>query len=226
MAGGFLDILIFAVIAAFIFFKLFNVLGRRTGHEQPPSSPVSGPLSANDDQEKIVTFPHKADEIEEATEPADSDEPDELRAGILQILQHDPSLDLEQFTGGAAQAFEMIITAYHAGELARVRNLLDDDVFESFTAGIEERELSQVETVNDLVSIVDVSVVEAGMTGKFAMISVRFESDQIEFVRDEEDRIIHGDPTVPNRVIDVWTFARNPRSRNPNWLLVATRSPN
>lgn len=216
MAGEFVDILIFAVLAAVIFFKLFNVLGRRTGNEQPPPRP--GPVADNDDQETILPFRRQEDD-----QAVDTTDP--LMSGLDRIGLADRSFDPEQFLAGAKTAFEFIIDAFHQGELEPVRPYLDEDVYRSFADALAQRNMEGTRRHVELVAINQCTVIEAEMAGRQARITVRFESEQIDVVKDSEERIIAGDPSGTIEVTDIWTFARDTGSRNPNWHLVATRSP-
>ncbi len=216
MAGGIVDILIFAILAAVIFFKLFNVLGRRTGHERPPPAPVASPVADNDDQNTVLEFKRQ----EEEEEPADP-----LNRGLSQIRRADRSFNPDQFLAGARQAFGMILDAFHKGDLEPVGQFLDRDVRESFRHAIDDRDKKGSRRQIELVAINGCEAIEAGMADHHARITVRFESEQIDVVKDSEDRIIDGDPTRTIEVTDIWTFSRDMTSRDPNWLLVATRRP-
>jgi len=216
-----IETLFFAVLAGVIFFKLFNVLGRRTGHEQPPSSPLPDSGADAADDEKVVPL-RPGDESEDLVAGLDAP----LKAGVTQIQLADRNFDLEQFLAGARSAFEMIIDAYHKGELERVRTYLDSGVYRSFTRAVEERDVGDTTRMMELVAINKCEPIEAEMKGREAHITIRFESDQTDIVKDSEERIVAGDPTHPVEVVDIWTFARDTHSRDPNWQLVATRSPN
>ena len=215
-----MDILIFAVLAAVIFFKLFNVLGRRTGNEQPPPAPMPGPVADNDDQGTVLPF--KRQETDDATT---DDSADPLARGLDRIRRADRGFDVQEFHAGARQAFGMILDAFHKGDLEPVRAFLDNEVHHSFSQAIAERDQHGTMRQIELVAIDDCEVIEAGMSGRQASVTVRFRSSQIDVVKDNENRIIAGDPTNTIEVTDIWTFSRDTRARDPNWLLVATRSP-
>ena len=217
--GGYIDILVFAAIAGFIFLRLFGVLGRRTGHERP--QPPLGAPAKNDDKDKVVALP-KRGASEDARPAFASDDP--LGAGLTQIQLADHDFDLDQFLAGARAAFEMIIDAYNKGEIEKVKAFLAEDVYRSFAAGLSERGTAADTRVTDLVAVNGCKAIEAGMRGREAFVTVRFESEQTDVVKDSEGRIVAGDPTRPAEIVDVWTFARDTRSRDPNWQLVATRS--
>ncbi|MBT6511016.1 MAG: Tim44/TimA family putative adaptor protein [Alphaproteobacteria bacterium] len=217
-----MDILIFAVVAGVIFFKLFSVLGRKTGHEQPPPMPMADAAGLADDHDNIV--PLHRDEAGEDDYLAGLD--DSLMAGFTQIREADGNFDPEQFLAGARAAFEMILDAFHKAELEKVRPFLDSAVYRSFATALEERDVGDTRRLIELVAINRCEPIEAEMKGREAHITIRFESDQTDVVKDSEDRIVAGDPSSAVEVTDIWTFARDTRARDPNWQLVATRSPN
>lgn len=221
MNGDLLLILIFAGIAVFVFFRLFSVLGQKTGHERQGPPLVRGSGDETDD-DSVVSLPRREGAPE--PEPAwGSDGP--VAAGFTQIRLADRDFDPDTFLAGARAAFEMIIEAFHKGELEKVRPFLADDVYRSFAAAVAERESATETTETELITVNRCEAVEAGMDGRHARITVRFESEQTEVVKDSEDRIVAGDLTHPLEVVDLWTFGRDTRSRDPNWQLVATRSP-
>lgn len=220
MGEGLFDILIFAGIAAFVLFRLFNVLGRRTGNERPPPSPMPG--DAAREQDNVVPLPGLDQQPEDSLAGIDGP----LKAGMTQIRLADNSFDPEQFLAGARSAFEMILDAFHKGELEKVRPFLDNDVYRSFAAAVTERENAENRRIIELVAINRCEAIEAEMKGRQARITIRFESDQTDILKDSEDRIVAGDPSTPVDVTDIWIFGRDTKSRDPNWQLVATRSPN
>ena len=218
-----MDIIIIAGLAALILYKLYNVLGRRTGHDQmPPPFPTDDSMT-----ERMADRTPEADERAAPAardgEAAAIDGP--LKAGLAEIRQADRSFNLDSFLAGARTAFEGILDAFHKGELEPVRPLLTDAVHRSFAQAIAQRDRDGTRRLLELVAVNRCEAVAAVMKGREAHITVRFESDQTDVVKDSEERIVAGDPTRPLTVSDAWTFARDTRSQDPNWRLVATRSP-
>ncbi|MDE0779226.1 MAG: Tim44/TimA family putative adaptor protein [Alphaproteobacteria bacterium] len=219
----FIDIIILAMIAAFLVFRLRNVLGKRTGNEQPPQKPHGaredvGPNEASND-DNIVALPGAVtvDDI-----PEDSPALDGLRA----ILAAEESFSLKEFCEGARSAFETIVTSFAKGDCETLRPLLSDEVYENFAGVIDSREANGETMEMTLVGIREAEAIEANMDGRVAFVSIKFVTEQIEVVRDKDGELISGDPIMVSTVTDIWTFARNTRSRNPNWTLVATEAPN
>ena len=132
----------------------------------------------------------------------------------------------ESFVAGAKVAFEMVITAFAGGDTKTLRPLLSNDVFEDFSGAIKSR-LDKKETLEStLVGISEADIIEAELQGKTAFVTLKFVSEQINVTRDAEGEVVDGDPGGVATVTDIWTFARNTRSRDPNWTLVATGTSN
>jgi predicted lipid-binding transport protein (Tim44 family) len=225
MSEGFayIDILFFAMVAAFIALRLRSVLGRRTGHERRRSGGF-GPARPNGAADNVVSLPDRSTSQAEAE--ASLDLPDAGgKSGLTQIRLADRRFDPQQFLGGARAAFEMIIEAYAAGDKNTLRPLLADDVYAGFERAIDQREAAGQSFETQLTAVPAAEVVGAEMRGTVARITVRFKSEQINLLRDAEGKIIEGDPRTAEEVIDIWTFERNTTSPDPNWTLVETRTP-
>ena len=161
--------------------------------------------------------------------PTDAEEaaaPDALETGLKQIGQADKSFDDKEFMNGARAAFEMIIGAFAANDKKALRPLLANEVYDNFTRAIQEREENRHTLETTLVGITDSEIIEAELQQKTAFITVKFVSEQVNVTRDEKGETVEGDASHVAKITDIWTFARNTRSRDPNWTLVATRSPN
>lgn len=224
MEGTFIDIIVFAAIAGFVLFRLYNVLGRRTGHERTPPRPIPSDAAADqNDKDNVVRLPDREDD---GPIPASVGLDGPLAGGITQIRVADRDFDMEHFLAGARSAFEMILEAFAKGDVSPVRGFLADDVYRRFAAAIEEGEKNGETREADLISVANCEAIEAGMEGELAKVTVKFTSEQTDIVKDSEGRIIAGDPGETMEIVDIWTFARDTGSRDPNWQLVATRSPN
>lgn len=225
MSEGFayIDILFFAMVAAFIALRLRSVLGRRTGHERRRSADFSG-TRVNGSADNVVALPDRSGAAAEG-EAGMADLADgKLKAGVTQIRVADPGFDLRQFLSGARGAFETIVEAYGAGEKKALRPLLADEVFEGFAAAIDQRQAAGQTLDTQLIGIRGADVVDAGLQGSNARVSVRFTSEQVNVVRDRDGNPVDGEPGVAEDVIDIWTFERDVRSPDPNWVLVETRT--
>jgi predicted lipid-binding transport protein (Tim44 family) len=221
----YIDIILLALLAAFVLYRLSRVLGRR------PDDSGSGllrPRNRRDDN--IVSLPGRSPvRAAPAPRPAakNADAGDTLTdAGVAEVRLSDPTFDPGQFLAGARAAYEMIVTAYAKGDRETLRNLLTRDVFDNFARAVAEREQRGETLETTVVGIRKVEIVEERMAGRNAEVTVRFVSDLINTIRDrtgqpKED----GAGSGVKEVIDTWTFVRDTRSRDPNWALAETRSP-
>ena len=227
------NILLLAVAVA-IFLRLRSVLGRRTGDEQTRLDRYTPRDATAPARENNVIPMPRAETVPSGGQPAGPsiDErvgtlSEESRAlePLRQIAQADPSFETGSFLKGAKIAYEAIVTAYARGDRETLRNLLSREVFESFSSVIAERE-SRGET-NELsfVGISSADIIDAHLADRIAHVTVRFVSDLVTAVRDSAGNVIEGDTKAVRQVTDVWTFARNVTSPNPNWQLVATDTP-
>lgn len=230
----FIDIIFFAMIAAFLVLRLRGVLGRRDGHEgNYRDSPKDRKDSKSDDN--VVQLPDASeprfeddsddsDDLEDPDTVADGASDDPLSQGLAQIQGADPGFDPDEFISGAQVAFELIIEAYASGDTSTLKPLLSPEVFANFSQVIRDREQAG-ETMEDiLVGITSAEIVEALVENKAANITAKFVTEQINVTRDENGDVIDGNPTTVVNVTDFWTFARDIKSRDPNWALVATSS--
>ncbi len=244
MGDGFplIDILLFAMVAAFLFLRLRSVLGRRTGQERQRPNPFAprapeqrpGPRpgtlddiargEARSDPRGDVVRPLPAPR-EPVRAPLAGASATPLATALAEIKLADPSFHEDTFLGGARVAFEMIVEAFARGDLATLRPLLADDVYEKFAGAIKSRQASDetLETTLNGIRILD--IIEARMDGRTAIVTVKVVSDQINVLRDRAGTVLDGDVTKPVEVVDLWTFSRNTRARDPNWTLIATRTP-
>ncbi|MGB0681312.1 MAG: Tim44/TimA family putative adaptor protein [Magnetovibrionaceae bacterium] len=246
MSEGFpyFDIILFAMIAAFLVLRLRGMLGRRDGHEGGYTDPMNrssdnakgdarGRDGETDRDDNVISLPDSfggprreeakpAPNQEEIAESLGVEADNPLAAGITQIKMADPDFDPTEFVVGARVAFEMILNGFAQGDKKTLRGLLSDDVYYNFAQAIDDREQAGETLEETLVGIIGADIVEAEMDGRDALVTIKFKSEQITVTRDVDDRIIDGDPNAVTKVTDFWTFARDTRSRDPNWVLVAT----
>ncbi len=219
---GLFDIILFGMLAAFLVFRLRKVLGKRTGHERRRDNP----FAQNEDQgdaeagrDNVIALPDSA-AAAKATENLSP-----LDAGLAHIQGADQTFEVASFVEGAQAAFEMIIDAFVIGDGKTLNMLLSEEVYENFAGAIRSRELANHTQETTLVGINSVDLLEAELDGGIATVTVKFVSEQIKATLDEHEEVIDGDRTAVVPVTDIWTFSRDTRSANPNWKLVATRSP-
>jgi predicted lipid-binding transport protein (Tim44 family) len=147
-----------------------------------------------------------------------------LAQGLDAIAAQDSSFDAKHFLSGARSAYEMIVLAFANGDRRALRDLLSSDVYESFEAAIKDREKHEQKTETRFVSIDKAELVAAELRDRLAQLTVRFVSQMISATRDKSGTIVDGNADKVADITDIWTFARDTTSRDPNWKLVGTGS--
>lgn len=194
MDQSLIEILILAFVAGFVLFRLYTTLGRRTGSERP-AEPTPAPAQGEMPREPAGPSPVAA---QAASGPAGE--------GLTAIVRADPSFDVDYFVTGARGAYELIVNAFAKGDRDALRGLLTPRVFESYSNAITSR-TEQGGAGPELVRLKSAEIVDAALDGNIARVTVKFEAELAEGahgVRDARER---------------WTFERDVRSSDPNWLL-------
>lgn len=212
------EIIILAMIAAFLGMRLYSVLGRRAEHEEEI---VPSRFERSDEQGSANPAPPSAQEAPQ-NDRVLAGFPPAIERGLREISSADRQFELLPFLEGARGAYGMVLEAFWRGDKEELRELCDDDVYASFAGAIEEREAAGQVLDNKLIRIEDTTVHSAMLDGKTARIAVRFVSDIASVVRDKDGTVIAGslDDAIESR--DIWTFTRNVTSQNPAWLLDET----
>jgi predicted lipid-binding transport protein (Tim44 family) len=227
--------IIFLALAVFIFLRLRSVLGQRTGRERPPYDPYSARDAVRSpSSDKVVTLPPRpAETAPRSTEapppPAErwkdiAESGSTVAAGLDAIAAADQGFDAKHFITGARTAYEMIVTTFAAGDRRQLRGLLSREVFDGFDAAITERERKSETAETRFVSIDASTITAAELRNRTEQITVRFISKLISATRDRAGAVIDGNADKVTDVTDVWTFARDISSRDPNWKVVATEA--
>jgi predicted lipid-binding transport protein (Tim44 family) len=240
--GNNYDIILIGLVAVFLILRLRSVLGKRTGNERPPArdpftppapptaTPRVGDAPANQGNDNVVPLPTAS-----APAPRQSSAtsgPGGIRAtvmptataGVAAIRAADPSFEPIGFTGGGRAAFTAIVEAFAKGDTAALRSLLDGPTFSSFEAAIRGRVERKEKAETTLIGFEASDIAAAELQGTNASVTVRFVSEQINVLRNADGQIIDGNPNEVQKVIDLWTFRRDTKSSDPNWLLVKTES--
>lgn len=220
----FFDIILLAMVAGFIALRLRSVLGRRMGHHQQQPDMTGEERNRQVDQgdDNVIPLPDQNRQVADVPEPTD-DSP--LGAAITQIKLADRSFDLPMFVDGAKGAYEMIIMAFASGDKDTLKTFLSDDVYRQFERAVDDRAAANHIHETTLVSIDETDVIDAEMKGKVAEVTLKFVSQLVNVTKDEDGKVVDGDPNRVDTITDIWTFARDTRSKDPNWALVATRVP-
>ncbi|HEX3858113.1 MAG TPA: Tim44/TimA family putative adaptor protein [Pseudolabrys sp.] len=224
--------IIFLALAVFIFLRLRSVLGQRTGRERPPYDPYAAREPGRPAPEKVVALPNRAPEPAKPIEPAIPGERwkgvaetgSAIAAGLDAIAAADSEFDPKHFLTGARAAYEMIVTAYAEGDRRTLKNLLSREVYDGFDAALNEREQRGETVESKFVSIDSADITSAEVRQKNVQVTVRFVSQLITATRDKSGAVIDGSAEKVTDITDIWTFARDVTSRDPNWKLVATEA--
>jgi len=214
-----LDILIFAVIAAFLIYRLKAVLGTRHGDERPRQNPFAANEAAS--QPLVAPKPEPLPRPARPIDPAANKE-GRIDAGLDEIAAADPRFDVSQFMEGAKYAFELIVKAYSKGDRDELKPLLSPKLYADFDAGITARETAGHSSETEIHRVKAARIVEAHLGGTMAYITVDYDVEQTTVTRDGAGNVVEGDPNSISSVEDVWTFTRDLRSPDPNWALIET----
>jgi predicted lipid-binding transport protein (Tim44 family) len=221
--------ILFAALAVFVIWRLRSVLGVRVDRDKPAPGPV-GPVRRSapaplPGAPPTVDTPRPAQPVPAAERWKGLAEPGSAAwAGLDAVAAADPSFSGPAFLGGARKAYEMVVAAFAKGDRDTLCNLLSKEVFEDFSGEIRGRE-QRGETVKSAIVSIDSATVQAARAAPHAIeITVRFVCQLMNERRDSAGELIEGGVERPTRAVDLWTFARDPRSRDPNWRLVATQS--
>lgn len=221
MAGSALvEIVILALVACFVALRFVSVLGKRTGHEQPIGQQPRDAASP-----RPVGVPRPIDAPAQPGAPivfSDADVDPDAADGLRAIIAADPDFDPARFLEGAKAAYNVVLEAFWAGDRETLKNLVDDEVLADFEAAIDARATEQVTLENSIARIERARIVGASINAMTASLSVRFDADIVAVTRDRDGRVIAGSLEDAVETHDVWTFARQARSDDPNWLLIAT----
>ena len=189
----YIDIILLAMIAGFIFLRLRGILGKRNINEENIDTGFSSNFSA----EKIIK-----DNLEEKN--------------------FDESAK-EEFLKGAKIAYETIVTSFATGNLKKIKYLLDKKVFDQFNESLKERTNKGYKSETTFIGISSASIKEHNKKNNILEVTVDFVSEIISCVKDKEDKILSGDPDKVKKVFDTWKFSKDIKSNSPNWLLIDTQ---
>ena len=204
----FLDIIIFAIIAVFLIYRLRNILGQN---------------SENNSKDNILNAEGKkyTNVVNLSNENLKKDT--KVKNNIEKIISADPYFNEQEFLSGAKTFFEMVIKCFVKGNLDDVKNYIDKKLLNNFQSAIDERlEENEVLTLN-VTNINYIQIKNVEIIKNLIRISVLFETTQIKMLKDKNGKVIDGDQENDILVKDVWTFERNIKTKDLNWKLVETR---
>lgn len=214
------DIIIMAAVAAFILLRLRAELGKKTGNEpQPPAAGRGGVEHGR----TIEGYAEPADPAEDV-KVIDMEGDPKLRHAYTDIRRKDSSFDPVQFITGAQAAYRMILESFWEGDRETLTGLLDKSVLGQFESAIDAREENELTLENRLIDITGAEVISAELRGNVAELTVHFKSEIVAVTRDKKGNIIEGDASDAVETNDKWTFARDTKSKDLAWTLIATRA--
>ena len=191
------QLLVLAGIAIFLILRLRSVLGTKDGFEKPP---VPAPSTRDDTRRDFEVM------------------------ALAQMKRTDPSFGVGDFLSGARGAYEMILMGFERGEIEQLEPFLDDDVYQTFQEVVASRKAQGLTIEAEFVGVRELSLVAASYdeSSSMAEITVKYVGELTSVVKDANDEVIEGSPTAIKRQKDIWTYARQMNSGDPNWQLVAT----
>jgi predicted lipid-binding transport protein (Tim44 family) len=190
----YIDIILLAMIAGFIFLRLRGILGKRTGFEGKVPSQFEKVLN-NIQTEKKVTIKENFDEESQ-----------------------------KEFLKGAKIAYETIITDFgdNDNKLIASKPLLSKKIHDQFEKALKERSKRGHFAEITFIGVNSVTIKEHKKIDKNLNVTVDFVSEVITCIKDKDMKVISGDPEKIKKIYDTWVFSRDIRSNNPNWQLVDT----
>lgn len=202
----FIDIIIFAIIAIFLVYRLKSILGQNSeGNEQNNKVNIG-----KRDFNNVVKLDSKK---------LDNTDVKENKNTISTI---DPSFNEKEFLKGAQNFFEMVIDGFVKGNLKDIADYLDTKLLKSFQSVIDERLEENESLIIDILNIKFVKIIKVTTVKNYLRVSVLFETEQIKALKDKAGKIIDGDQKKSILVKDLWTFEKKINSKNLNWKLVET----
>ena len=188
----YIDIILLAMIAGFIFLRLRGILGKRTGFEGK-SAPQFQEVLKNINPENLTKKKENFDEKAK-----------------------------KDFLNGAKIAYETIITDFSDSDniLTKSKPLLSKKIHDQFNTALKERGSKGYFAEITFIGINSANIKEHKVINNILNVTVDFVSEVITCIKDKDKKIISGDPETIKKIYDTWVFSRDIRSSNPNWQLV------
>ena len=222
-----IDLVLLAIFAIVIGSKLFEALGRKD-HDKDNFGKDRKSESKN-----VIRFPDpKSSQNKKLPKPDlsfinknlyEEKYGKETAERITKIKSLDNNFSPEEFLSGASIAFEMVIKAFAEEDKSTLKQMLSEDVYKNFASSIDERQAANHKLSTTIISISPIDLQEISLKRRNVSITVLIKSEQVNCTKDKEDNIVKGDNLKSEESLDVWTFARNLSSQNPNWELIETR---
>ena len=217
MNSPILQLLVLAGIAVFLILRLRSVLGTREGYEKPPIT-QAGPAPDRRSSFDVIEGGPDPDIVDHV--PADSP----AAKALARMKAVEPSFSVGEFLNGARGAYEMILMNFERGDIAEIKPYLSDEVYDSFAFVVNDRSEKGLTVEAVFIGVKELQLVDADFdeATREGELTVRFVGQLTFAVRDRAGEVIEGDPKSTKTQRDIWTFARQMGSDDPNWQLVAT----
>ena len=206
----FIDIIIFAIIAVFLIFRLRNILGEKTGFD--PKADNQSKTPKNEKVSNVVDFTKKVENLKEY----------EFSSEIREIMKIDNSFKIDEFISGANTFFKMVVNGFVEGNIENIKKYVKPKIFKDFQNAIDERIKEKEKLIIDIISINQTKIKNIKIKGNIVKLEVIFDTVQIKALQDINDEIIDGDLDEKIVVKDMWTFERNFKLQSKNWTLIET----
>ena len=206
----FIDIIIFAIIAVFLIFRLRNILGEKTGFD--PKADNQSKTPKNEKVSNVVDFTKKVENLKEY----------EFSSEIREIMKIDNSFKIDEFISGANTFFKMVVNGFVEGNIENIKKYVKPKIFKDFQNAIDERIKEKEKLIIDIISINQTKIKNIKIKGNIVKLEVIFDTVQIKALQDKNDEIIAGDLDEKIVVKDMWTFERNFKLQSKNWTLIET----
>ena len=215
----FIDIFILAMIAIFIINRLRNSLGKKTGNEtdiaQKFSQKPSKFTESNPDKE-IEKSKNQVKEAKNIILHKNSS----INEKLNNIVKVDPSFTVENFIDGAKKAFEYILVKYSENDLKSLKSLLAPQILTNFTDQIKLRQKQKQILGITILKIDDPEIIDVSiLKNKLCFIKLEFKSQQVQTTKDSNNKIIDGNDNLILNISELWTFSKEIKNKNPNWIL-------
>ncbi len=230
MPLAYIDVIIFGIIAVFLFLKLRNTIGTRHGEERKRPTLFDAPKPEEKRPEKLgEKLGEKRDEktivLDTPSSPHQSQPKGIVESAVLtQIALKDPSFDERDFIQGAKFAFETIVEAFAKGDKETLDSLLSPQMMDSFEKVIDRNKEKGYVVFTDILNVKKAEIQDCKLDESIANITIKFTADEIRTVKNNAGDLLSGDPDQIHEIKDIWTFQKNLKSSNPNWTLVKTQS--
>ena len=188
----YIDIILLAMIAGFIFLRLRGILGKRTGFEGKAPS-----------------------DFKEVLKTINKEQPKKINENFDNKAQ-------EEFLKGAKIAYETVITDFsdNDNKITTSRSLLNNEIYNQFNQALKERSSRGHYAEITFIGVNSAKIKDHKKIGKILNVTVDFIAEVITCIRDKDKKIVSGDPEKVKKIYDTWVFSRDMTSANPNWQLV------